>query len=145
MPQINRKPKSTINVESWDDFLDFSRWRIPDESVIEKRLAENALLFSGNYLWLWLIITIAYGLFINWRIIASALTIVISWHATSVLYRVALEESSKAKGTTTKKLGEKEDFSLPTWLKASYQNVTPFAATHLTALTFLPSISLTSQ
>ena len=73
--------------EPWEDFLDMSRWRTPpSRRVLSKRLVENCVLYSGNYLWLWLIVTAMYGLSANWRILCSFLTIAVGWQAIEMVY-----------------------------------------------------------
>jgi len=71
------KPKQSFpNYEATDDFLDFSRWKLPsDERVVTKRLHENLNRFSGNYLCLYLALSIVYAILINWRILTAAATI----------------------------------------------------------------------
>jgi len=79
MTLIQSKPKqsqSFPNYEATEDFLDFSRWQLPDERVITKRLSNNAKRFSGNYFCLYLILSVAYALFMNWRILTAATIIV---------------------------------------------------------------------
>lgn len=46
MPQLTKKNVSILNIEPWEEFLDFSRWRTPATSVITKRLIDNALTYS---------------------------------------------------------------------------------------------------
>ena len=46
MPQLTKKNVSILNIEPWEEFLDFSRWRTPATSVITKRLIDNALAYS---------------------------------------------------------------------------------------------------
>eukprot|EP00985_Skeletonema_marinoi_P030022 scaffold30096_cov86-Skeletonema_marinoi.AAC.2 len=73
MTLIQSKSKQSFpNYEATEDFLDFSRWQLPDERVITKRLSNNAKRFSGNYFCLYLILSIAYAIFMNWRILTAA-------------------------------------------------------------------------
>ncbi len=71
------KPKQSFpNYEATEDFLDFSRWKLPhDERVVTKRLRENLSRFSGNYICLYLALTITYAILLNWKILAAAATI----------------------------------------------------------------------
>lgn len=75
---VQSKPKQPFfNYEATEDFLDFSRWHFPDERVITKRLNENAKRFSGNYFFLYLVLSITYAIFMNWMILAAAITIAV--------------------------------------------------------------------
>jgi hypothetical protein len=47
----------------------------PDERVITRRINENAKRFSGNYIFLYLILSITYAIFMNWRILTAAIII----------------------------------------------------------------------
>lgn len=73
------KPKQSFpNYEATEDFLDFSRWKLPhDERVVTKRLHENFHRFSGNYICLYVALSIAYAIFMNWKILTAAATIVV--------------------------------------------------------------------
>ena len=86
MTQISKKRQPFLNTESWDDFLDFSRMRKPTKEVLGKRLVENSIRFSGNYIWIWRVLTLAWGMFLDLRILASLFTIVLGWFAAQVLY-----------------------------------------------------------
>lgn len=78
-PKIDNKKSSFFRpTESWDDFLDFSRMRIPSEGVVLKRWLENLVHFSGNYLWISLVLTLAWGVLLNGRILAAILVLVAS-------------------------------------------------------------------
>ncbi len=82
---IEGKKKSVPCTESWDDFLDFSRMRMPSVQVIAKRLVENCFRFSGNYIWVWIVITLLYGMFIHWKLLGALITIAVGWFAAGVL------------------------------------------------------------
>lgn len=76
--QTTSKPKQSFPCyETTEDFLDFSRWKFPDERVITQRLKENAIRFSGNYICLYLVLSTAYAIFMNWRMLAAATTIAV--------------------------------------------------------------------
>jgi hypothetical protein len=72
---INETKAIVSNYEATGDFLDFSRWQFPDERVITKLLNENFKRFNGNYICLFLILSFTYAIFMNWRILAAAITI----------------------------------------------------------------------
>lgn len=117
------KPKTTqqqlLNTESWDDVLDFSRWRVPPVwNVLPKRLSQNLLRFSGNYLWIWLVLTISYGLFLSWRLLASLAIISAGCRLASHLYQTAcLLEARDGRIGASKRL--EKDLSLPPSAKVS--------------------------
>ena len=108
-----KKPSPSFpNTESWDDFLDFSRWRVPEESAVVKRLLDNAVLYSGNYLWMWLAVTSAVALFLSWRIILAFAVICASWKAAELLHHNAcLLESRDGRVGGSKRL--ENDNNLP--------------------------------
>ena len=91
--------------EATEEFLDFSRWSCPDERVITKRLKENAWRFSGNYIYLYLILSTAYGIFMNWRTLAAATTIAVGGLCVRHFYFYAhlLEDSGGYHGLEKKK------------------------------------------
>ena len=99
------KPKETFPCEATEEFLDFSRWKFPDERVITKRLKENAWRFSGNYIYLYLILSTAYGIFMNWKILAAATTIAVGGLCVRHFYFYAhlLEDSGGYQGLEKRK------------------------------------------
>ena len=149
MPQVTNKNVSFPNIEPWEEFLDFSRWRTPATSVIMKRLIENALTYSvrvsmsrnlcsvytfsicvqnrlpnlllhnnsqGNYLWMWFVITLLWGLMVNWLIIGSFFAIAASCKASEILYRNACQAETKD-GRLGKCNRLEKDVSLPSSAK----------------------------
>ena len=110
-PEITQK--KLLNTESWDDFLDFSRWRVPPVwKVLPKRITDNFLRFSGNYLLIWLVLTISYGLFLSWRLLASLAIIAAGYRLASHLYQTAcLLEARDGRIGASKRL--EKDVSLP--------------------------------
>ena len=112
MPEIRRKKLSFPNTEDWEDFLDFSRWRVPVRSVLGKRLIDNSLLYSGNYLFVWLTITLLWGLIANWSILISLVLIAAGWKAAEMIYRnTRLVESRDGRIVNVKR--PERDLSLP--------------------------------
>ncbi|KAL3778228.1 hypothetical protein ACHAWO_012895 [Cyclotella atomus] len=70
-PTIGKK-EPFLSIKSWDDFLDFSRMSIPvNQEVLLKRWLENVVRWSGNYLAIWIVITLAWGVFLNVKILAA--------------------------------------------------------------------------
>jgi hypothetical protein len=70
-PKIDKKGPF-LSPKSWDDFLDFSRMSIPsNQQVLIKRWVENLLRWSGNHLAIWILLTFAWGVFLNVRILAA--------------------------------------------------------------------------
>lgn len=109
-PKIESKKRSLFrSAESWDDFLDFSRMRIPSEGIIVKRLVENLLHFSGNYFWIWIVFTLAWGVLLNGRILASALILVFGAFAGKTFYIHA----SMAEASLKLKSHERKDDDVP--------------------------------
>ncbi|KAL3800660.1 hypothetical protein HJC23_006122 [Cyclotella cryptica] len=70
VPKIE-KEKEFPSTQSWDDFLDFSRMSIPFKNVVTKRLFDNFWRFSGNYCGIWMVLTLAWGIILKWRLLAS--------------------------------------------------------------------------
>mmetsp|Transcript_26313 Transcript_26313/g.54958 ORF Transcript_26313/g.54958 Transcript_26313/m.54958 type:complete len:160 (+) Transcript_26313:78-557(+) len=122
MPQITHKKVALPNMEPWEDFLDFSRWRAPVKTVIPKRLLENSVLFSGNYLWIWLVQTIIYSVFMNWRILGSFFIVAVGWRAVEMIYSNAcLVESRDGRLGSSKR--RENDASLPPSSKVEQESV----------------------
>lgn len=100
MPPITQKKPSFPNTEAWEDFLDFSRWRVPETSVLAKRLFENLVIFSGNYLISWLVLTITAGVFVSGGILRALFTISVGWWAAEKLLVLSVGGLPKSKGAS---------------------------------------------
>jgi hypothetical protein len=75
VPKIERSSTNKPFVE-WEDFLDFSRFRIPSQlDVVLKRLLENFVRFSGNYCYIGSVLTLVWGVFFNGRILGAMLLV----------------------------------------------------------------------
>jgi hypothetical protein len=102
MQITNKKACATTsfpNTAPWDDFLDLSRWRVPASSgVVRTRLVDNLALYSGNYLWIWFVLASTFGLYLNWKVLASLSVVSASWF--SIL------EFQNGRVGISKKLGE---------------------------------------
>eukprot|EP00970_Alexandrium_tamarense_P013823 scaffold3701_cov192-Alexandrium_tamarense.AAC.18 len=62
--------------------------RLPaSKSVASKRLVDNALRFSGNHIWIWMLIMLMTGIFLNRWIVAAAITISAGWFIAQIMYR----------------------------------------------------------
>ena len=113
------KPKDTFPCyEATEEFLDFSKWSFPDERVITKRLKENGHRFSGNYIYLYLVIATAYALIFDWKILAAATTIAVGGLCVRHFYFYAhlLEDSGGYQGLEKRK---SRSYSPPSPSKAS--------------------------
>ena len=114
--QITNNKKSSFpnNTVSWEDFLDLSKWRAPVTSVVlERRLFDNTFYFSSNYIWIWLVLSFTWGLWVNWKVLASFVIIAIAWFGS-----LEFEKSSSSSGSgsgsggnTKTKLDEKKSSS----------------------------------
>lgn len=98
---IETKKQRFPCTEDWEDFLDFSRMRVPSEQVIAKRLVENCFQFSGNYIWVWIVITLLFGI-LNWKILGAFMTIAFGWFAAEILY-LQSKPSTKTDETSERK------------------------------------------
>lgn len=99
----NNKTTSSFpnNTVSWEDFLDLSKWRAPVTiAVLKRRLFDNLFYFSSNYIWIWFVLTFTWGLWLNWKVLASFIIIAIAWFG-------SLEFEKSSSGNTQTKLDEK--------------------------------------
>lgn len=101
MPLIKRKETSFPQTQPWEDFLDMSRWRVPARAILEKRLAENAVLFAGNYLWVAGALTVVWGLFL-WRLLLAGFIVACGWKAAEVATQHNALGSTKLGTSSTK-------------------------------------------
>ena len=111
MQITNNKNTSSFpnNTVSWEDFLDLSKWRAPVTSVVlERRLFDNIFHFSSNYIWIWLVLSFTWGLWVNWKVLASFVIIAIAWFGSSEFEK---SSSSSGGGNTKTKLDEKKSSS----------------------------------
>ena len=111
MQITNNKNTSSFlnNTVSWEDFLDLSKWRAPVTSVVlERRLFDNIFYFSSNYIWIWLVLSFTWGLWVNWKVLASFVIIAIAWFGSSEFVK---SSSSSGGGNTKTKLDEKKSSS----------------------------------
>lgn len=67
--------------QPWDDFLDFSRMKVPQDFwTISCRLERNLYYqFQGNYFVLWVLGMIIAGAFIDYLFLFSLLFLIIAW------------------------------------------------------------------
>mmetsp|Transcript_8035 Transcript_8035/g.17204 ORF Transcript_8035/g.17204 Transcript_8035/m.17204 type:complete len:216 (+) Transcript_8035:74-721(+) len=110
---IETKKQRFPCTKDWDDFLDFSRMRVPTEEVIAKRLVENCVQFSGNYIWVWIVITLLYGI-VNWKILGAFMAIAFGWFAAEILY---LQSRPK---TNTDETSERKQWKTPQRSSSKY-------------------------
>lgn len=115
MQITNNKTTSSFpsNTVSWEDFLDLSKWRAPVTSVVlERRLFDNTFYFSSNYIWIWLVLSFTWGLWVNWKVLASFVIIAIAWFGSLEFEKSSSSGSSSGSGGNTKtKLDEKKSSS----------------------------------
>ena len=68
------------NTVQWEDFFDLSRWRVPaSNGVVHRRLVDNLALYSGNYLWIWFVLSSTFGLYLDWKVLVSFFVVAVSW------------------------------------------------------------------
>ena len=68
------------NTVQWEDFLDLSSWRVPaSNGVAHRRLVDNFALYSGNYLWIWFVLSSTFGLYLDWKVLVSFFVVAVSW------------------------------------------------------------------
>lgn len=112
--QITNNKKSSFpnNTVSWEDFLDLSKWRAPVTSVVlERRLFDNTFYFSSNYIWIWLVLSFTWGLWVNWKVLASFVIIAIAWFGSLEFEKSSSSSGSGSGGNTKTKLDEKKSSS----------------------------------
>ena len=112
------QPKSSVpnSTESWDDALDFSKWRIPPcKEVIAKRLMKNMTRFSMNYFWVFVCLLSIYT-FANWRLMVAMIVICLAYIITGVLCRSAADAAAKD-GRLGRSKRNENDTSMPTTAK----------------------------
>jgi hypothetical protein len=104
MQITNSKTTSSFpnNTVSWEDFLDLSKWRTPvTGAVLKRRLFDNLFYFSSNYIWIWFVLLFTWGLWVNWKVLASFIIIAIAY------FGLLEFEKSSSGGNTKTKLDEK--------------------------------------
>jgi len=117
LPQRKKASLSNDATESWDDALDFSKWRIPPcKEVIAKRLMENMTTFSMNYFWMFVCLLSIYT-FTNWRLMVAMAIICLAYIITRVICT-----NAAASAATDGRLGRSKrlenDTSMPTSAKS---------------------------
>jgi len=115
MQITNKKTCATPfpNMVPWEDFLDLSRWRVPaSNGVVRRRLVDNFALYSGNYLWIWFVLSSTFGLYLDWKVLVSFFVVAASWLC-------ILEFHNGGLGGNSKKL--EEDASPPPSVMVSFR------------------------
>jgi len=85
VPMMEKK-EAFSSTQSWDDFLDFSRMRIPVKCVVTKRLFDSIWRFSGNYCGIWIFLTLTWGIILKWRHVGLIAIVVSCAFAGKVVY-----------------------------------------------------------
>ena len=105
------------STESWDDALDFSKWRVPPcKEVISKRLTGNMTRFSMNYFWMFICFLSIYT-FTNWRLMVAMAIICTAYNITGVFCRNAAKAAAKD-GRIGISSRSENDTSMPTSAKS---------------------------
>ena len=114
------------NTAPWEDFLDLSRWRVPASYVVtQRRLVDNFALYSGNYMWIWFVLSSTFGLYLDWKVLVSFFVVAASWLC-------ILEFHNGRLGGNSKKLDE-DASPPPSVMVSSLGKTCVIGATHLSA------------
>lgn len=113
LPQTQTFPTT----QSYDDFFDFSLMRLPpSRTIATKRLFENLFRFSGNYLGVWIVLTLIWGLAFNWRLLGALAVVAGCGFGGRVVCLTAMEE----KKSESLRSYKKEDAAISTGAKVGH-------------------------